>query len=175
MVQLQNNLGKYNVTGVDVTATGRMPAMGAGRVTFRFDGTYIITYRYQQAKDAPYLDNLGILTTDNGAITRWRHYATVNWSLGPWGVSLSQNFVLGYKDDTSLGNPPRRVTSYETYDAQASWGGWRGLSVNLGVRNLFDRDPPASANSQNFQVGYDPRYTDPRGRTYYAQLKYLFK
>jgi iron complex outermembrane receptor protein len=175
VVALQSNLGKYNVTGIDITGTGRFPSTGAGRVSLRFDGTYIITYRYQQAKDAPYLDNLGILTSDNGAITRWRHYATVNWTLGPWGASLSQNFVLGYKDDTSLGNPPRRVASYETYDAQVSWGGWRGLGVNLGVRNLLDRDPPASANSQNFQVGYDPRYTDPRGRTYYAQLKYMFK
>jgi iron complex outermembrane receptor protein len=175
VVQLQANLGKYNVTGIDVTGTARFPTTGAGRVSLRFDGTYVITYRYQQAKDADYLDNLGITTTDNGAITRWRHYATLNWSLGPWGASLSQNFVLGYKDDTSLGNPPRRVNSYETYDVQGSWGGWRGLSLNLGVHNLFDRDPPASANSQNFQVGYDPRYTDPRGRTYYAQLKYLFK
>ena len=67
------------------------------------------------------------------------------------------------------------MASYETYDLQGSWSGWRGLSAVLGVRNLFDRDPPDSANSQNFQVGYDPRYTDPRGRTYYAQLKYLFK
>jgi iron complex outermembrane receptor protein len=175
VVQLQANLGKFNVTGIDLTATGRLPPMGGGRVSFRFDGTYVFTYRYQQAKDAEYLNNVGILTTDNGAITRWRHYATLNWSLGPWGASLSQNFVLGYADDTSLGNPPRRVASYDTYDLQGSWGGWRGFSVNVGVRNLFDRDPPASANSQNFQVGYDPRYTDPRGRTYYAQLKYLFK
>ena len=88
---------------------------------------------------------------------------------------MSQTFVLGYADDTSLGNPPRRVGSYETYDLQGTWTGFRGLTAILGVRNVFDRDPPASANSQNFQVGYDPRYTDPRGRTYYAQLKYLFK
>ncbi len=174
VVQLQDNLGKYNVTGVDVTGAARFPTP-AGRLSLRFDGTYIITYRYQQAKDAPYLNNVGILTTDNGAITRWRHYATLSWSAGPFAASLSQNFVLGYADDTSLGNPPRRVASYETYDLQGSWSGWRGLSAVLGVRNLFDRDPPDSANSQNFQVGYDPRYTDPRGRTYYAQLKYLFK
>ena len=174
VVQLQANLGKYNVTGIDVTGTGRLPTP-VGRLSLRFDGTYIITYRYQQAKDAPYLDNNGILTTDNGAITRWRHYATLAWSAGPWNASVSQTFVLGYADDTSLGNPPRRVSSYETYDLQGTWTGFRGLTAILGVRNVFDRDPPASANSQNFQVGYDPRYTDPRGRTYYAQLKYLFK
>jgi iron complex outermembrane receptor protein len=175
VVALQSNLGKYTVTGIDFTATGRFPASAAGRFSLRFDGTYVLTYKYQQAKDAPYVDNLGIYNTDNGAITRWRHYATLGWNLGPWGANLSQNFVLGYKDDTTLGNPPRRVASYETFDLQGSWAGWRGLSLNLGVRNLLDRDPPASANSQNFQVGYDPRYTDPRGRMYYAQVKFLFK
>jgi iron complex outermembrane receptor protein len=175
VVQLQSNLGKYNVTGIDVTGTGRLPVTAVGRFSLRFDGTYVITYRYQQAKDAAYIDNVGILTTDNGAITRWRHYATLSWSLGPWGASVSQNFALGYADDTSLGNPPRHVAPAESYDLQGTWTGWRGLTANLGIRNLFDRAPPASANSQNFQVGYDPRYTDPRGRTYYAQVKYMFK
>jgi len=175
VVALQQNLGKYNVTGIDVTGTGRFPASRFGRVSLRFDGTYIITYRYQQAKEAPYIDNVGLLTTDNGAISRWRHYATLSWSSGPWGASVSQSFVLGYADDTSLGNPPRRVAPSETYNLQGSWTGWRGLTVNLGIHNLFDRDPPASANSQNFQAGYDARNTDPRGRTYYAQIKYMFK
>jgi iron complex outermembrane receptor protein len=43
------------------------------------------------------------------------------------------------------------------------------------VKNLFDRDPPASDQGQTFQVGYDPRYTDAHGRTYYVGLRYAFK
>jgi iron complex outermembrane receptor protein len=175
VVQLRQNLGKYNVTGVDLSGQLRIPATAYGRFNIKGEGTYIYQYRYQQAKDAAYIDNVGILTTDNGAITRWRHYVALSWNRGAWGATVAQNFVLGYKDDESLGNPPRRVASYETYDLQGSWEGWKGLSLSAGVRNLFDRDPPSSANSQNFQVGYDPRYTDPRGRTYYAGVKYLFK
>jgi iron complex outermembrane receptor protein len=43
------------------------------------------------------------------------------------------------------------------------------------VKNLFDRDPPFT--NQNFtpQVGYDPAYADPRGRTFYARLSYTFQ
>jgi iron complex outermembrane recepter protein len=175
VVQTQANLGNFNVTGIDLSGTMRFPATDYGRISLKAEGTYFISYNYQQAKDADYIQNVGILTTDNGAITRWRHYATLNWSMGAWNASIAQNFVLGYKDDESLGNPPRRVGSYETYDLYGSWGGWKGFSLSAGIRNVFDRDPPASANSQNFQVGYDPRYTDPRGRTYYANLKYAFK
>jgi iron complex outermembrane receptor protein len=174
-IELQGNLGKYNLTGIDFAGNVNFPATSWGRFTLHAEGTYILGYRYQQARDAQYIDNVGTTTTDNGAITRWRHYATLTWKHGAFGASLAQNFVLGYGDDTTNGNPPRRVGSYETYDLQGTWEGWKGLSVAGGIRNLFDRDPPASANSQNFQVGYDARYTDPRGRTYYASLKYAFK
>jgi iron complex outermembrane receptor protein len=175
VVQTQQNLGKYNVTGQDVSATLRFPRFAAGDFTLRFEGTYIYSYRYQQFTDSPYVNNAGTFTTDNGVISRWHHYVALNWRSGPFGATLTNHFLLGYQDDESNGNPPRRVASYGTWDLQGTWEGWKRLTVTLGVRNLFDRDPPASANSQNFQVGYDPRYSDPHGRTYYAGLRYKFK
>jgi iron complex outermembrane receptor protein len=39
---------------------------------------------------------------------------------------------------------------------------------------LFDRAPPLSYQTQTFQAGYDPRYTDPTGRTYYLRGSYKF-
>ncbi len=173
--QFQQNLGKYNTSGIDFSGTLRFPSSGFGQLSLRAEGTYVLQYRYQVAIDGPYIDNNGIFTTDNGAVSRWRHYASLNWRNGPFTASVAQSFTLGYADDTTNGNPPRRVASYETWDLQGGWDGWKGLSLVLGIRNVLDRDPPASANSQNFQVGYDAKYTDPRGRTYYATLKYLFK
>jgi iron complex outermembrane receptor protein len=166
VVQVQENLGKYNTSGLDITGTAKV-----GPVTLRLESTYILQYRYQQQTDSDYIDNVGLVTSDNGAIPRYRHYASANWQTGPFGFTLAQNFVLGYIDDT----PNRRVATYETWDAQARWEAWRGLGVMLGVKNLFDRDPPASNQGQTFQVGYDPRYTDAHGRTYYVGLKYAFK
>jgi iron complex outermembrane recepter protein len=166
VVQVQENLGKYNTSGVDLSGTAK-----AGPVTFRIDGTYIMQYRYQQQAEGPYLDNVGRVTSDNGAISRWRHYLSATWQSGPWGATIAQNFVLGYIDDT----PNRRVASYSVIDLQGRWEGWKGLGVTLGVKNIMDRDPPASNQGQTFQVGYDPRYTDAHGRTYYVGLKYAFK
>ncbi len=171
VIQGQDNLGNYVTTGVDLSASMRFPRGNMGQFTLRGEGTYIFRYRYQQEKNGPYFDNAGRFTADNGAITRWRHYVTLNWRSGPWGATVAQNFVLGYRDASEA----RRVGSYETYDAQATWEGWRGLGVTLGVKNVLDRDPPASDQGQFFQVGYDPRYTDPRGRMYYLGLKYAFK
>jgi iron complex outermembrane receptor protein len=84
---------------------------------------------------------------------------------------VAQNYTLGYRDSSGT----RRVATYETYDAQAIWEAWRGLGVTFGVKNILDRDPPASDQGQTFQVGYDPRYTDAHGRTYYLAVRYRFK
>ncbi len=170
VIQGQQNLGKFNLSGFDLSGSARFPT-GAGQLTLKGEGTYITQYRYQQQADGPYIDNVGLFTSDNGAITRWRHYVTLNWRSGAWGATLGQNFVLGYTDNSGT----RRVGSYETYDLQGSWDGWKGLSVVAGVRNVLDRDPPASDQGQTFQVGYDPRYTDAHGRTYYLNLKYAFR
>lgn len=171
VIDIIENVGKYNTTGIDVSGTFRIPT-DYGTFTFRGEGTYYLRYRYQNEKDGPYIDNVGLSTFDNGVVTRWRHYATLGWRSGPWGVTLAHNFILGNRDQ---GDPPRRVASYESWDVQGIWEGWKGLKVTAGVRNLFDRDPPASRNSNTFQVGYDPRYYDPRGRTFVLGLTYTFK
>jgi iron complex outermembrane receptor protein len=165
VVPVQQNLGKFNVTGFDLTGSVKV---GPSRCEAKVKE---IEDRYQQEKDGQYVDNVGRFTADNGAIPRWRHYLTFNWRGGPFGATLAQNFVLGYGDASGT----RRVASYETWDAQGTWDAWKGLGVTLGIRNILDRDPPASDQGQTFQVGYDPRYTDSHGRTYYVGLKYAFK
>ena len=171
VVQVQENLGNFVVSGVDVSGTLRLAKTNAGQFTLRAEGTYIYRYRYQQQAGGPYIDNVGRFTADNAAIPRWRHLVTVDWRNGPWGATLSQHFQLGYIDSSAT----RRVASYETWDLQGTWEGWRGLGVTLGVKNVLDRDPPASDQGQTFQVGYDPTNTDARGRTYYLGLRYAFK
>ena len=43
-----------------------------------------------------------------------------------------------------------------------------------GIKNLTDRDPPYSNQGEVFQANYDPRFTDPTGRTYYLRASYQF-
>ena len=50
----------------------------------------------------------------------------------------------------------------------------KAVSVTAGVKNLFDTDPPFSNQSTRSQRGYDPRYTDPLGRTLFVRGSYTF-
>jgi iron complex outermembrane recepter protein len=170
-VQVQENVGTYTISGIDIALAVRQSLGNAGRLRFNFDGTYMQSYKYQFAQGGPVVSNLGRFTSDNGAIPRYRWTAAANYNIGPWGATLSQNFVSGYEDKSG----GRRVGNVETYDLQGQWTGIKGLTLSLGVRNIFDRDPPQSNQDQTFQVGYDPRYGDPFGRVYYGKISYLFK
>ena len=50
------------------------------------------------------------------------------------------------------------------------------LGLTFGVKNLFDEEPPLSlrVSGSGHQVGWDPRSSDPYGRTYYLRAEYRF-
>ena len=172
-IQLTDNLGIYTISGIDLNGAASF-TNSLGKFRISLDGTYISRYQYQREKGGAYNNNLGGFTSDNGAITRWRHVLAVNFRNGPWSATLSQNFVAGYHDDPSA-DLQRRVGNNETYDLQGSWSGVKNLTLTLGVRNILDRDPPQSNQNQTFQIGYDPRYGDPFGRVLYGKITYSFK
>ncbi len=174
VLDLLENAGKYAVSGIDLSAGHRFALATLGTISVRVEGTYFLRFRFQTQYEGPYFDNVGRADI-NGAVTRWRHYVTLNWRRGAWGATVAHNFVLGYRDEALEDLEPRRVASHETWDLQGTWDAMKALTVTLGVRNLFDRDPPASRQGNTFQVGYDARYFDPRGRTWYLGLKYAFK
>jgi iron complex outermembrane receptor protein len=52
------------------------------------------------------------------------------------------------------------------------------MVLSVGLLNVFDRDPPLSISTgganRGQQFGYDDRYYDPRGRTFYTNFSYKF-
>ena len=51
----------------------------------------------------------------------------------------------------------------------------KNWKFTLGVKNLWDTDPPASNITGSFVVGFDNSYYDPRSRFIYTQVTYAFK
>ena len=177
IAQTNLNLGEIKVGGVDIDVKYNLPLAG-GRLTASFAGTYFSKYDVQNPDgtfDAQ-VDEANTVTA--GVVPRWRHHASIDYAMGPWGMTLSQNWQKGYRDlaATTAGTPPRRVRAYGLWDVQARYAGFKNLELRAGIRNLFDKDPPYSnaGGQTSFQGGYDPGYADPRGRTYYAGLNYKF-
>ena len=177
IAQTNLNLGEIKVGGVDLDVKYNLPLAG-GRLTASLAGTYFSKYDVQNPDgtfDAQ-VDEANTVTA--GVVPRWRHYASIDYTVGPWGFTLGQSWQKGYRDlaATTAGTPSRRVGSYELYDLQARYTGFKDLELRAGIRNLLDKDPPYSnaGGQTSFQGGYDPGYADPRGRTWYAGLNYKF-
>ena len=165
------NVGRMETAGFDIDLRAHSPALPMGRVTAELNASYL-TKSQGQLTGFPAESFLGKYRFFS-PVPRWRHYAALNWERGAWNATLAQTFQTGYSDENPLADgSPRRVSSYSVWDVQGSYTGIRNLTVTLGVRNLFDRDPPFTNGGSS--TGWEKAYADPRGRTYYATLKYAF-
>ncbi len=166
------NTATLDTSGIDIGVDVRVPT-SIGKFGVSVNGTYVLDYK--TGGDGSFVDGVGKFSNDQ-VVQRWRHLATFNYDNGPWAATLSQTFYLGYKDQNPLPNgQPRRVGSYELWDLSGSWAVTKELKIRLGVKNLFDRNPPVSNQIYSFLAGYDPNYTDPRGRLFFGSVSYSFK
>jgi len=181
-VLLQNeNLGDLRTSGFDVDLQWRGRATTLGRFSFELNGTYVTEYKldFGTGQFSSGLGNSVVV----GPVPRWRHYASATWSRGPWSATLAQAFQAGYDEcnqltldpDTGACTGMRRVGTYEVWDIQGQYTGFKSTTVTAGIKNLFDRTPPFVQIGGGFGGGYDPYYADPRGVTYYAKVTYSFK
>jgi iron complex outermembrane receptor protein len=163
------NLGDMNTNGVDLSATYKLRTKDYGVFNFAYNGTWVHKYEYQNFVGDEMHQNVGVFS-GNGPIFRWQNTVNVNWSQGKFGAGVSGHYKSGYLDQDA----ENHVASYTTFDGYGSWEAIKGLTLTAGVRNMFDREPPLSYQTAAFQAGYDPRYTDPTGRTMYVRATYNF-
>ncbi|MDQ1816127.1 TonB-dependent receptor [Massilia sp. CCM 9210] len=172
------NTGKFYAAGVDLNLNYRQKMGDMGTVGANFDSTYYTKhgYQYQGEKEVSDLGNY----KDFGPTPRFRHTLGLTYGIGQWNTSLTHNYTKGYWDYTDPAEigptypELRKVGAYSTFDATLGWKPMKNVSMTFGVKNIADEDPPSSRNGANFQVGYDPTFTNPLGRTFYARLNYKF-
>ncbi len=190
------NQGKAFKSGIDFDVVGRTNLARLVAVTSQLSATYMLRDQYQLAAGGPYSSSLGRFGDDGSVTFRWQARWVNTFELGNTVHTLALNYKSGYRDpdiaasavvnrvnaDGSIGDAvsslTRRVSDYVTVDWQTRWRVMPQLDLNIGLINLFDQAPPLSLAvgglKQGFQVGYDDRYYDPRGRTVYANLNYRF-
>ncbi|HSV17378.1 MAG TPA: TonB-dependent receptor [Casimicrobiaceae bacterium] len=174
--QIFVNLGEVKITGIDVDGRYTSPATAWGRVRASINGTYYIKYDASQPDGsfAGFVSN-NYQAVATGVTPRWKHYASATWDYGPWSTTLGQEFQSSYIDvQLDPNGNTRRVGSMSLWDLQTSYTGFKNWGLTLGVKNLFDTNPPLTNSNLTFQSGYDPSYYDPRARFVYAKVTYSF-
>ncbi|RYF00023.1 MAG: TonB-dependent receptor, partial [Oxalobacteraceae bacterium] len=178
---MKENQGRLKTSGIDLGADWHSERGAWGRLGLNLSGTYILRYDRQFGPDEPYRTNLGVFLNDQ-VIQRWRHRISLDWDAGPYSLTLANQYSSGYTDQNTTYDPytdallpPNRVKSYSLWDLTGSWAINKQLKLRAGVLNLLNTDPPFSNQAYFFLAGYDPSYTDPRGRSAFVSVNYAFK
>jgi iron complex outermembrane recepter protein len=180
------NAGESKTQGLEVSLRGKVDALG-GQLRAGLDGTYLLKKKEKVIPTAAFDDRIGIFTFAGDLGLRWKHSAYIGYSRDKWNISLSQIYRSGYDNQKLPGvasgaiNPPRfneKVSDYFLYNASISYEGLlQGTTITLGVRNLFNTNPPfAITYDSNFGSGssWEPRVADPRGRSFTVLWDFKF-
>jgi iron complex outermembrane receptor protein len=199
-VNLQDvNASALKTDGVDVNANYRLPLddwhiSGYGSVNLNFMGTYIRDL-ITTLPDGTAYNCVGLYGVTCGTPSpHWRHQFRVTWST-PWKVDVSVNWRYisagsldfntsqpdlqnGYKDLTAT---DAHIPSFNYFDLSATWRVRDGLTMRLGVNNIFDKNPPL-LDSNSFGISAPPfgngntypQVYDPLGRVIFMGLTASF-
>ncbi len=175
----KENRGKLNTSGLDVALSWRGQAGEFGRFGASLNGTLVTEYKFSTDPRSPLVDGLGKFRDDK-AVQRWRHKISVDWDRGPVGLTLTNSYLSGYRDQNvpGLALPEwsdRDVKAYVLWDLTGSYRVNEQLRLRAGVLNLLDTAPPFTNQARYFQATWDPTYGDPRGRSYFVSLNYSLK
>jgi iron complex outermembrane receptor protein len=177
------NLGDVKTRGIDLQADASTGTTSAGKFKVSYRGTYVTKYEFQIEPGGAWFNPLGNYSPQfGGPVIRYQQVITTNWEQGPWSASVTNRYINGYRDQNTQGAPfnvapfnTNVVGDYSTFDVSLTYTGFKGLTLQGGILNVFDTDPPFTNQTSRFQArGYDDRFHNPLGRTFQVSAKYEF-
>jgi iron complex outermembrane receptor protein len=158
------NLSSVRTRGMDA-ALNYAFGTSAGRWSLGINGTYTFRFDQQLTATSPDVDVVNTV----GNPLKLRFAAHASWSSGAWMAQATLNYTGRYQDPGSV--PSRDVDSWTTVDLNAGLRddgerGWLARTrVNLGVINVFNRQPPFVD-----LLGYDAASASLLGRMVSLQI-----
>ncbi len=202
IVEPVGNLGRTDVSGVDISARYKLPQFSFGNFVVGLDATYMSRYDQQTAPgtsanvvyhDAghfmPFGSSQASTCPSGGGVClfpRWRGNTFVNWNLDNWSASWRMRYIgafrNGSKSPSQDTNPVQGIPGYEfkygatVYnDVQVGYN-FEPINtrVDLGINNLFDKQPPFLYANNTLNANTDPSDFDLQGRYYWARVTVSF-
>ncbi|MCG7560525.1 TonB-dependent receptor [Pseudoalteromonas sp. McH1-42] len=192
IIQPARNVGESRTSGIDwhVDFTTNF---SFGELKSSLMGTYLIEDESLRVGTTDTWDtSLGKVGTDeevafrniinfNNTFTHgdFTHSLNLKARSGYTDASADVSFYVAKADDWDSAVDgsviQKHIPVYMTFDYRLAYAWGDNANIAFGIKNLFDKEPPFTLNaSAGHQVGYDPRYADPYGRTFYLQADYTF-
>lgn len=190
------NLGKLNTKGIDSSIKYKIPhfdvfGQNYGDLTASLDSTYLIRYNNDTAPGQPgdVIRHLaGHYNNDPayGNFTRWRGLGQLNWTNGPWNVNYTARYIgkvtVGWNDlrenVTADPNGPNRELKigaqvYHNLAVGYNLAAYH-TRLDVGVNNLFDKQPPLLYQNNVLNANTDINTYEPIGRYFWGRVTVTF-
>ncbi len=159
---LSQNIGFYRVKGYDLEAVYTFEIGGAGSLTFTDRLGYIDSWEQEEYPGAGIEECVGTYGGScNLPTPEFRNNLSTTW-VTPWDVTLNLTWrhIDGVSENASAS--PVDISSQDYFDLAASWDVADFVTLNLGVNNLLDEEPPivtdgvtARVNGNTYSGVYD--------------------
>ncbi len=169
-VQAQNVAYK-KTTGLDVAVDYALATPDMGKFTASLTGTYLLDV---EMRESIYREPVDVLRNgDLGEAVRVKGGLQLGWKRG----ALSSNVLVNYVGAFTplITSNVDRVGSYTTVNLRTSYQlPWNG-EVQLGVNNVFDRQPPLDLQNGDASLTfYHQQFHDVDGAKWYAGYRQKF-
>jgi len=191
------NLGRLDTKGADFALHYKMPETAIGRFAFDLQGTYITQYDNIPEDGAIPIHVAGHYNNDFGNYARWRALASMTWALGNLDASWTLRYVgpfsqgsfdpsQNFTDDGLCAQDPTNFAAchHSThYGAQVVNNLQIGYNieaintrVDVGVDNIFDKQPPILYNNNVVNANTDPStyFSEMTGRFFFGRVTVKF-
>ena len=177
------NVGRLENSGVDLQIDYSFPLFG-GDVSLFYLGTWVDKLRNTPLLLVPERVNINEGTFGN---PEYRHNVRVSYAKGPVLASVRWRYEGGTQDfriDNTFSGidrigtapdalPTPFIEAYNYFDLALSADISESLTLNAGVNNLFDKQPPILGAAQE-QANTLPSFFDVLGRDFFVGVSFRF-
>ncbi|MBA4044309.1 MAG: hypothetical protein C0471_07835 [Erythrobacter sp.] len=177
------NVGKLENSGIDLQVDYSFPLFG-GDVSLFYLGTWVDKFRNTPNLLFPTRININEGTFGS---PEYRHNVRVSYAKGPILASVRWRYEGGTQDfridNTFVGTarsvqdpatlPTPFIEAYNYFDLALSADISETLSLNAGINNLFDKQPPILGSAAE-QANTLPSFFDVLGRDFFVGVNFRF-
>jgi iron complex outermembrane recepter protein len=191
------NFGSLSTKGVDVKVNYSQSLAAFGKLNFNLEGTKLIELDTQPLTGGPAFNCAGFYgVTCGNPNPQWRSVFNTTWAT-PWDsfdLTLRWRYYSSVSSEYTSSNPQlavatalpqtEHINAYSYFDLSGQFAVYKTISLQLGVNNILDKNPPIVTSGGN-GFGSDcpvatcngntfPGVYDALGRYFFAHITAQF-